>query len=110
MTARPDMDLDSWVAMLDQVYSPTKNYERTEYQLYARLVEQFAGISKFAAKRPDRSLLGEALAKAFSWLVAVCIKTGNADLGELVWHKFPGVCAYCAHEKCQCGGEKKSAE
>lgn len=51
--------------------------------------------------------------RVFSWLCSMTSKValnqreyddigGDKTLADLIWHKFPGVCAFCAEAKCKC--------
>lgn len=106
MPADKDLALETWVKVLDDIYYPSKNYERTEYQLFAHLVEQLAGVTEFAVKSFDGVALGRYLARMFAWVIAICIKIGETNVAEIIWHKFPYACFYCGVCPCSCRAKK----
>jgi diguanylate cyclase (GGDEF)-like protein len=92
--------------MLEEIYYPTQNFQKTELQILQRVVEQLGDIAKFAAKRPDPNELARHLCRAFAWTCALCVKFDIRNIADLIWHKFPGACPYCASCPCACSGEK----
>jgi pyrimidine deaminase RibD-like protein/NTP pyrophosphatase (non-canonical NTP hydrolase) len=87
---------------LDQLYRSTnktywnQNYHRDSSSIFTHLVEVVGGLSALASNKKKSSVNPEThIAKAFGWWFALCGKLGIKSVEQMIWDKFPGVCAYC---------------
>ena len=87
---------------LDQIYRSTnrtywnQNYHRDSSSIFTHMVEVIGGLSALASGKKKSNVNPEAhIAKAFGWWFALCGKLGIKSVEQMVWDKFPGVCAYC---------------
>lgn len=87
---------------LDELYRGTnrtywnQNYHRDASSIFTHLVEVIGGLSALASSKKKSGVNPEThIAKAFGWWFALCGKLGIKSVEQMVWDKFPGVCAYC---------------
>lgn len=87
---------------LDQIYRSTnrtywnQNYHRDASSIFTHMVEVIGGLSALASNKKKSNVNPEVhTAKAFGWWLALCGKLGVKSVEQMVWDKFPSVCAYC---------------
>ena len=97
-------DLNDWVVMLDHIYGPTQNFNKTKYELLSHLTEVVGAFSKLAIKRRNATAAQQFVPKIFGWAAALLMKVkhGTADVEDAIIRKYPGVCHYCTHSPCDC--------
>lgn len=105
--------LNDWAEMLEQLYSSTQNYGKTQYEIHSHLMEVCGVFAKHQFKRNDSVKAVEFLPKIFAWAVALLKKVNPREnnLEDLILRKFPCVCPYCACRPCECWkGEKPTLD
>jgi diguanylate cyclase (GGDEF)-like protein len=102
---RRTMNLNQWVDMFRLVYYPTQNYERSRYQVFARVAKNLAGGSQNILRKRNADAAYEFLGKLFAWYCALVTAVGQDDLEEIVWFKYPAACPRCRENPCSCEGE-----
>ncbi|WP_162238648.1 hypothetical protein [Methylobacterium sp. Leaf102] len=87
---------------LDQIYRSAnrtywnQNYHRDVSSIFTHMVEVIGGLSALASGKKKSNVNSENhIAKAFAWWFALCGKLGIRSVEQMIWDKFPGVCAYC---------------
>lgn len=87
--------LDDWYYSLSSIYL-NSNYPRPIELLYTHLVESAEGLREAYRRRSeDTSDVLRMLVKTIAWWMAVCAKAGLRSVEDVVWLKYPHVCAYC---------------
>src|SRR5262249_45100483 len=103
--------LDEWYVRLNGIYW-NKNFDRDRMAIFAHLVETIGSLSLLASTKKKPGVPPEAyVGKAIAWWLALCGKLGVKSVEDMLWDKFPGVCAYChkpVHDPDECL-EKKAA-
>ncbi len=103
-------DIDEWYKAINYIYAD-RNFYRDPLSIFAHLVEVIGGLSQLASGKKKPGGKPESfLPKALAWWFALCGKLGVVSVAELLWLKFPGVCAYCQreeHDATICSKKKK---
>lgn len=87
--------IDEWFRSINVMYW-NRNFNRTPTEIFAHLVEVVGGLSLLASQKKKIGVKPETfIAKAVAWWMALCGRLGVASVSDLIWAKFPGVCAYC---------------
>jgi NTP pyrophosphatase (non-canonical NTP hydrolase) len=87
--------LDEWYRVLNRIYW-NKNYDRDRMAIFAHLVETIGSLSLLASEKKKPGIEPESyVVKSIAWWLALCGKMGVKSVEDLLWDKFPGVCAYC---------------
>jgi NTP pyrophosphatase (non-canonical NTP hydrolase) len=91
--------LQTWYRELNGTYLD-RNFYRSPESIFAHLVEVSRGLCVAATKRRKRDLEPEEyLPKSLAWWLTLCGRAGVPNVEEMLWAKFPSVCAYCQLEK-----------
>lgn len=91
--------LDQWYRSINTIYW-NRNFNRDASDIFTHLVEVFGGLSLFASEKNKPNVEPEKfVAKTLAWWMALCAKMGVADIEQLIWNKYPGVCPYCRQEQ-----------
>ncbi len=102
-------DLDEWYRIINFIYWKA-NYYRDSQSLFTHLVEVVGGISMLASDKKKIDLSGETfIPKSLAWWMALCGKMSVESLSNILWAKFPYVCAYCQkcpHDPDECSDRK----
>ena len=97
LMASREMELDDWYNSLNRTYYNV-NYHRDPESLFTHLVEVMGGLSMLGSEKRKPSLdPKDYVPKTLAWWMTLCGKVGVKSVSEMVWRKFPYVCAYC-HE------------
>lgn len=102
MAMGPDVRLNDWVEMFEEIYFLSQNRERSRYQVYGRLVEACGGLWKAFARQEDLQETERWIAKVFAWYCALLKELRVVDLEQLVWSKYPWLCPFCRGNPCEC--------
>lgn len=103
--------LDEWQLAFYDLYGDIDR-DLPLYDIMLQIVADSTRIAE-AMRRGSYDAALPYIPHVFSWLCSMTSKVarnqkdyhnlgGNKTLGELIWHKFPGVCAFCAEPKCKC--------
>jgi diguanylate cyclase (GGDEF)-like protein len=96
------MSLNDWNQMFYDIYYP-KNFARGPYPLLIHVFEVFGGLGTSFAKAPvNVSAIREYVPKCFAWYCGLARQMQILDLQNMLWSKYPGVCAYCRQKVCNC--------
>jgi len=102
--------LDTWYESLNKIYW-NRNYQRDASSIFAHLVEVIGGLSLLASGKEKEGVNPDAyVPKAIAWWFALCGKLGIKSAEDMIWDKFPGVCAYCQkcpHDPEECSDKKR---
>lgn len=91
--------LQTWYRELNGTYLD-RNFYRSAESIFAHLVEVSRGLCVAATKRRKRDLQPEEyLPKSIAWWLTLCGRAGVPNVEEMLWAKFPAVCAYCQREQ-----------
>jgi len=105
--------LDDWYHIINGIYLD-KNVDKDPIWVFAHLVEVIAGLSLLATeKRKPEFSIENYLPKAIAWWLALCSSVGVRSAEELLWMKFPAICAYCqlpVHVEKRCKEAKSLSE
>jgi hypothetical protein len=81
------------------------------YDIMLQIVADSTRIAE-AMRRGSYNTALPYIPRVFSWLCSMTSRVagdeqyrdigGNKTLADLIWHKYPGVCAFCAEHKCRC--------
>jgi pyrimidine deaminase RibD-like protein/NTP pyrophosphatase (non-canonical NTP hydrolase) len=103
--------LDDWYQIINSIYWD-KNFYRSRADVLSHLVEVIGGLSLLASEKKKSGVQPEDfVAKALAWWLALCAKVGIRSVSDLIWAKFPAVCAYChqsPHKNSRCRELKKT--
>lgn len=103
--------LDEWYRVINTIYQ-NRNFHRDSMSLFAHLVEIIGGLSVLASEKKVPGVSPEDfLTKALAWWMALCKKVRVKSLADLLWAKFPHVCAYChqcPHDPDECTQIKRA--
>ena len=102
--------LDAWYESINAIYW-NRNYQRDPSAIFAHLVEVVGSLSVLVSKKKDvkPSETAPYMAKALAWWLAFCGQVGVASVSQMLWTKFPNVCAYCRarpHDQDECTQRK----
>jgi pyrimidine deaminase RibD-like protein len=104
--------LDDWYRTVNVIYW-NRNFHRDAASIFVHLVEVVGGLSLLAS---DKSKPGvepvKFVAKSIAWWLALCGKVGIRSVSDLIWAKFPNVCAYChenPHDSADCQHKKSES-
>ena len=101
--------LDDWYIVVNRI-NWNRNFHLRPAELLTHLVEVVGGLSCVASGKRKPGIDPNAhVAKATAWWLALCGKVGLKSVEDMLWDKFPGVCAYCHQSKClgeECGEMK----
>src|SRR4051794_27245785 len=86
------MGLNGWLAMFDNIYFLSQNFERDRYRLFGHLVEVSGGLMQASFKLQELDASRAFLAKVFAWTCALQKGLGYVDIEGIVWAKFPRCC------------------
>ena len=105
-----DASLDDWQEAFYKLYGE-KDRELPLYDIMLQIVADSTRIAE-AMRRHSYTVALPYIPRVFSWLCSLTSKVagndkyrdigGNNSLADLIWHKYPGVCAFCAKPKCLC--------
>jgi len=102
--------LDQWQYAFYELYG---HVDRT-LPLYDIMLQMIADSTRIAEamRRGSYNVALPFIPRVFSWLCSMTSKVAGDDqyrdiggektLADLIWHKYPHVCAFCAESKCLC--------
>jgi hypothetical protein len=95
--ANRNRSLDDWYRSINVIYW-NRNFYRDPMAIFTHLVEVVGGLSLLASQKQKPSINPEDFVyKSVAWWMALCGKTGVKSIADMLWAKFPYVCAYCQH-------------
>lgn len=107
------MSLDDWYLTINRIYL-YKNYDKSEYSIFAHLIEILGGLSSIISGEKKSNVKPENYyPKVITWWFALCGKVGIRSVEEIIWKKFPGVCPYCKktpHQESECKVRDKTSQ
>jgi hypothetical protein len=103
--------LDQWQKAFYVLYGNV-DQKLPLYDIMLQMVADSARIAEAMRRGSYHAALNE-IPKIFSWLCSMTSKVarnqeqyddigGKKSLADLIWNKYPGVCAFCAEPKCHC--------
>ena len=103
--------LDEWQLAFYDLYGDIDR-DLPLYDIMLQIVADSTRIAE-AMRRGSYDAALPYIPHVFSWLCSMTSKVarnqpeyrnlgGDKKLSDLIWHKFPGVCAFCAEPKCKC--------
>ena len=103
--------LDTWYRTVNAIYW-NRNFYKDPSSIFTHLIEIIGGLSQLASQKRKAGMRAEGFVpKAFAWWMALCGKAGVRSVADMVWTKFPNVCAYCRrnpHDPDECKEQKIS--
>jgi pyrimidine deaminase RibD-like protein/NTP pyrophosphatase (non-canonical NTP hydrolase) len=103
--------LDVWYRTVNAIFW-NRNFYRDPTPIFTHLIEVIGGLSQLASQKRKAGMRPEDyVPKAFAWWMALCGKAGVKSVADMVWTKFPNVCAYCRrnpHDPDECREQKLS--
>lgn len=97
-----EMPLNEWNQMFFDIYNP-KNTVRGPYPLLIHVVEVYSALGTGFAKSPANfAAVKELIPKCLAWYCGLARQLRIADIEEILWSKYPGVCPYCRQKVCNC--------
>lgn len=96
-----EMSLGEWSQMFRDIYFPSQNYGRSEYELFVHLVKVFGAGSHHLFRSHEPKASREYIAKIFAWYCALSNRL-QLNLEDVLWQKYPLVCPRCLKSKCEC--------
>jgi pyrimidine deaminase RibD-like protein/NTP pyrophosphatase (non-canonical NTP hydrolase) len=111
ISANRGRSLDNWYRTVNAIYW-NRNFYRDPTSIFTHLIEVIGGLSQLASQKKKAGMNPEGfIPKAFAWWMALCGKVGVKSVTEMVWTKFPNICAYCRrnpHDPDECREQKLS--
>jgi pyrimidine deaminase RibD-like protein len=102
---------DEWYKSINGIYW-NRNFHQDVRGLFTHLVEVIGGLSQLASHKRKNDRNPESfIPKAIAWWLTLCGKIGVKSVADMVWAKFPSVCAYChlsPHLNEECEEKKRS--
>lgn len=90
-----DRDIDDWFRSINVIYW-NRNFYRDSMAIFTHLVEIVGGLSLLASNKKKAGVVPEEFVyKSVAWWMALCGKVGVKSVSDMLWAKFPFVCAYC---------------
>jgi NTP pyrophosphatase (non-canonical NTP hydrolase) len=95
VSANRGRDIDEWFRSVNVIYW-NRNFYRDAMAIYTHLVEVVGGLSLLASNKKKRGIVPEEFVyKSVAWWMALCGKVGVESVSNMLWAKFPWICAYC---------------
>lgn len=109
VTLSHNRDIDDWFRAVNVIYW-NRNFYRDSMAIYTHLVEVVGGLSLLASNKKKPGVVPEDFVyKSIAWWMALCGKVGVESVANMLWAKFPDVCAYCQrnpHDPDVCSEKK----
>lgn len=109
-TSSSDMRLNGWVAMFEDIYFFSQNFERDRFRVFAHLIEVVGGFAQASLRLHDYDRSKRFLTRIFAWYCALLTCLRRSDLESIVWAKFPNMCPFCTHDVCTCDPDEAERE
>ena len=104
------VSLDDWQQSFYDLYGHIDN-DLPLYDIMLQMVADSTRIAE-AMRRDSYNVALPYIPRVFSWLCSMRSKVarnekyrdigGDKTLADIIWHKYPRVCAFCAMPKCIC--------